>query len=164
MFGAIFTPFRMVMIGLVLATIAGAGAYVRYNESVKDNLRAENSRLMANDIILKDSLAQQTETIDYLQEQQQRQVEEFMKAESAFATTRQQNQELKDKLSKLQLSKAAGENPVATEKFVNDISNNINRCFEIVSGAPLTSVEKEAKNGNEFNPECPWLFTGTSRP
>ena len=72
---------------------------------------------------------------------------------------RDQNQELSDRLAEIDKSIDAAANPQAAEVVINSISGNMNRCFELISGAPLNEAEKKAKNANEFNPECPWLYT-----
>lgn len=157
------SPLKIFGIVAILATIAIGVFYVKHNENVKQRLLTENAQLQANANIYKDAIETQNETIDFLREQQKRRAEEFLKAESNFATIRAQNQELVDKLTELEGSLNAAENPQAAQVIVNDISKNVNRCFELISGAPLTAEEKNAKNETEFNPECPWLYTDLVR-
>ncbi len=152
------TPFRMFGILAIVAVLAGVVFYVKHNESVKEQLLAENAQLQANISVYKDAISTQNETINFLKEQQKKRTEEFLKAESRFSQIREQNQELIDKLNKIENSINVAENPQAVEIIVNDISKNVNRCFELISGAPLTDAEKNAKNEIEFNPECPWLY------
>ena len=157
MFG--FSPFKIAGLVFSLALIAGVIFYVKHNESVKQQLLAENAQLQANINTYKDAISTQNRTIDYLKTQQKKQAQEFLKIESKFSQMREQNQELSDRLAEIDKSIDAAANPQAAEIVINNISGNINRCFEIISGAPLNEVEKKAKNANEFNPECPWLYT-----
>jgi hypothetical protein len=50
--------------------------------------------------------------------------------------------------------------PGLVQNTVNNATAKAGRCFELLSGAPLTAKESEAKNAKEFNSECPWLFSG----
>jgi hypothetical protein len=150
-----------VIIGIILVAITVSGVfYVKHNENVKEKLLAENASLLADVLTYKDALNLQTKTIDYLQEQQIKRAEEFLKIESTFAIINDEKQNLNDKLEN-SLKTSSG-NVEATEVIVNQISNNINRCFELLSGAPLNEAERKAKNANEFNSECPWFYSSRS--
>jgi septal ring factor EnvC (AmiA/AmiB activator) len=151
-------PFRIAALIAAVAVIAGVVFYVKHNESVKEQLLTENAQLQANISIYKNAIQTQEDTINYLQEQQKKRAEEFLRIESTFAKIRADNQDMSDKLGNLEASLNAAENPQAAEIIINDISNNMNRCFELLSGAPLKEEEKKAKNANEFNSECPWLY------
>jgi len=150
-----------IIIGIILVAITVSGVfYVKHNENVKEKLLAENASLLADVSTYKDALNLQTKTIDYLQEQQIKRAEEFLKIESTFAIINDEKQNLNDKLEN-SLKTSSG-NVEATEVIVNQISNNINRCFELLSGAPLNEAERKAKNANEFNSECPWFYSSRS--
>lgn len=157
MFG--FSPFKIAGLVFAIALVAGVVFYVKHNESVKEQLLAENAQLQANINTYRDAIDTQNQTIDYLKAQQKKQAEEFLKIESKFSQMRDQNQELNDRLAEIDKSIDAANNPQAAEVIINSISGNMNRCFELISGAPLNEAEKKAKNANEFNPECPWLYT-----
>jgi septal ring factor EnvC (AmiA/AmiB activator) len=157
MFG--FSPFKIAGLVFALALIAGVVFYVKHNESVKEQLLAENAQLQANINTYRDAIDTQNQTIDYLKAQQKKQAQEFLKIESKFSQMRDHNQELSDRLAEIDKSIDAAANPQAAEVVINSISGNMNRCFELISGAPLNEAEKKAKNANEFNPECPWLYT-----
>ncbi len=164
MFGLLgLSPFKMIGIVAIVALIAGTVFYIKYNENIKSKLLAENAQLQANIRTYKDAIATQNETIDFMKEQQKKRAEEFIRIESRFSQIQDQNNDLIEKLTVVEQSLNAAENPQAAEVIVNGISANINRCFELISGAPLTDIEKNAKNENEFNPECPWLYTDLVR-
>lgn len=153
------SPLKMIGIGAALVLAAGVVFYVKHNESVKEQLLAENAQLLANVETYKSAIETQNDTIAFLQEQQRKRAEDFMRIESRFSQIRNENQQLKDRLNDFEKAMNAAANPAAAEIVVNDIGKNINRCFELMSGAPLNDTEKKAKNENEFNPECPWLYS-----
>ena len=78
----------------------------------------------------------------------------------AYAEIRRQNNRLSDKLADMDLGLLAAEKPESIERAVNRGTNNANRCFELLSGSPLTEEEQNAQNGEDFNKECPWLWPG----
>ena len=84
--------------------------------------------------------------------------EEITRVNAEFAATRQQNNILSDKLAKHDLEILASQRPDSIERLINGGTSNAGRCFELLSGSPLTEKEKNAKNEKAFNNECPWLF------
>jgi regulator of replication initiation timing len=75
-----------------------------------------------------------------------------------FSETRIENRQLIDRLSKHELSVLAANKPALVEGIVNNASDKALRCFELLSGSPLTDKEKDAKDAKSFNSECPWLW------
>ena len=69
-----------------------------------------------------------------------------------------QNQQLADKLQKIDLTAAAIANAEGIERAVNRGTVNAGRCFELLSGAELNEKERTAENGISFNREYPWLY------
>ncbi len=84
--------------------------------------------------------------------------EEIQRVNEDFAATRQQNNILADKLAKHDLELLAASRPDSIERLINGGSAAAGRCFELLSGSPLTEREKNAKKDTSFNKECPWLF------
>ena len=157
---ALFKSPIYIIFGIILIAIAVSGIfYIKHNENVKEKLLAENASLLADVSTYKDALNIQKETIDYLQTQQVKRAEEFLKIESTFAVINDENQSLNDKLLDLKESLKTTNNTETTKAIVNQISNNTNRCFELLSGAPLNEAERKAKDANEFNSECPWFYS-----
>lgn len=74
-----------------------------------------------------------------------------------FAKARQENSKLKELLGKHDLGFLAQRKPGLIEKRVNKGTRNANRCFEIVSGSPLTQAERKATKPSEINSSCPEL-------
>ena len=84
--------------------------------------------------------------------------EEMQRVNKEFAATRQQNNILADKLAKHDLELLAASRPDSIERLINGGSAAAGRCFELLSGSPLTEREKNAKKDTSFNKECPWLY------
>lgn len=84
--------------------------------------------------------------------------EEITRVNAEFAATRQQNNILADKLAKHDLELLAANRPDSIERLINSGSAAAGRCFELLSGSPLTEREKNAKTDKSFNKECPWLY------
>ncbi len=91
------SPLKMIGIGAALVLAAGVVFYVKHNESVKEQLLAENAQLLANVETYKSAIETQNDTIAFLQEQQKKRAEDFMRIESRFSQIRNENQQLKDK-------------------------------------------------------------------
>lgn len=138
------------MIGL---SSAGFAAY-KYYKDTQEALRI----LTENNVKLEIAVATNEETINSLQADYAAAQTQLTQINAAYTTIRRQNQELADKLQKIDLTAAALANPAAIERAVNRGTENAGRCFELLSGAPLTDREKEAKDGISFNKECPWLY------
>ena len=84
------------------------------------------------------------------------------KLNTDFANIRQQNTVLADKLRKHDLGVLGSAKPGLVEKIVDSATVKAGRCFELLSGSPLTTEEKEATNAKQFNSECPWLWPSST--
>jgi uncharacterized protein YoxC len=71
---------------------------------------------------------------------------------------------LNSKFDKRDFGKLATERPKTIERLINRASENVARCFELASGAPLNDREKNAKTPLEANNECPNLVTNLNNP
>ncbi len=65
---------------------------------------------------------------------------------------------MKSKLERHELGVLAANKPKLVEQIINKASQDAIRCFELLSGSPLTEKEKGAKNEKEFNNQCPFLY------
>jgi chromosome segregation ATPase len=84
--------------------------------------------------------------------------EELKKTNAEFAATREQNNQLASKLQEHDLELTAAARPKSVQRLINGGSRNAGRCFELLSGSPLTEKEKNATTDKSFNNECPWLY------
>lgn len=145
-----FGTFRMIMVGVMVAGLAGAGAYVF-------KLRADNATLKANQIKLESAVSEQKELI----QKQQKDFKEILQANQDMnklvEVLKKDIDELDKRFNKgkRDIGKLAVERSKVIEKIINKGGENAARCLEIASGAPLTEQEKNAKKKSEINPECP---------
>jgi hypothetical protein len=152
-----FGTFKLVMVGILVSSLAGAGLYVM-------KLRSDNAILKANQIKLEEAVSSQQEVI----EQQKADYETIMSANKKLQDTRDilQNelQNLDDKFNKTNASgkkrdigDLALNRPSSVERVINRASDNALRCVEIAMGASLTEEEINAVTPSEINSECPSL-------
>ncbi len=87
---------------------------------------------------------------------------ELKKVNTAFSASRQENAQLVDRLSKHEIGVLASTKPALVEAIINNASAKALRCFEILSGSPLTDKEMDAKDAKSFNSECPWLWASVT--
>ena len=150
-----FSTFKLVMVGILVSSLAGAGLYVM-------KLRSDNAILKANQIKLEEAVASQQEVIA----QQKADFESIMAANAKLQDTRDilkaELENLDDKFNKTNASgkkrdigDLAVNRPESVERVINRASDNALRCVEIAMGAPLTEKELNATKPSEINSECP---------
>ena len=150
-----FGTFKLVMVGILVSSLAGAGLYVM-------KLRSDNAILKANQIKLEEAVSSQQEVIA----QQKADFETIMAANAKLQDTRDiLQQELKNLDDKFNKTNASGKKrdigdlavnrPESVERVINRASDNALRCVEIAMGAPLTEKELNATKPSEINSECP---------
>lgn len=146
---------------VVIMVMSGIG-YWYYNDSQERMkiLQENNATLKANQANLEQAIATQQETMEQLQKDFEAAAAENAALQEAYTAIRKQNSRLADKLQKIDLEAAAIANAEGIERAVNRGSKNAGRCFEILSGSPLTEKELNAENEIAFNKECPWLWPG----
>ena len=146
----IFGSMRMIMIGVMVAGLAGAGAYVF-------KLRADNAILKANAVKLESAIADQKQLI----EKQQKDFEEILEANKKFNklinALQKDIDDLDNRFNKggRDFGKLAIEKTEAIQRIVNGASDKAIRCVEIAGGSPLTEEEINATKKSEINRECP---------
>lgn len=143
---------------LVLLMLSAAGGGFMYVQNLQKNLAISE----ANNAKLESAVATQNEAIESLQADIKRANEELNRVNKEFAATRAQNNLLRDRLSNIDLGLLAQTKPDSIERAINRGTTNAGRCFEILSGDPLTDQERKAATGEEFNKECPWLWPGSN--
>ena len=152
-----FSTLKLVMVGILVSSLAGAGLYVM-------KLRSDNAILKANQIKLEEAVASQQEVIA----QQKADFETIMAANAKLQDTRDilqaELQNLDDKFNKTNASgkkrdigDLAVNRPESVERVINRASDNALRCVEIAMGASLTEEEINAVLPSEINSECPSL-------
>ena len=143
---------------LAMLGMAGIGYWYYNDTQVRMSILQENNAKLNTAVQISEQAVASLQADIQLANQQLKQVNQ------EFAAIRAQNNVLADKLAKHDLATLGAGKPSLVEKLVNRGTVNAGRCFELLSGAPLTDKEKEAKDGKSFNNECPWLWPGNSTP
>ncbi len=146
---------KMVMVGLMLASLAGGVAYVY-------KLKADNAVLKENAIKLEMAVTSQQEVIA----QQKKDFDNILQANKELnalkLTLETELKALDDKFNKTNASgkkrdigNLAMAKSKVIQKIINRASENAQRCVEIAMGSPLTEKEKNATKKSQINSECP---------
>lgn len=137
---------------VVMLAMTGA-FYWYYNDT-----QARMAVLHENNAKLETAVAISEETVSILQQANQLKDATLTETNERLASARRENLELRDKLAEHELGYLASEKPGLVGPIINRASDKVNRCFELLTGAELTTEERNASNGKEFNSECPWLY------
>ena len=109
---------RLLLIGIVSATLIGAGAYVL-------KLRSDNAILKANQIKLEGAIETQKEVIENQTQDYEKMISINKELNDDIIQINKSKQILQDKLSKHDLNYLAVEKPGLIEKIINKGSNKI---------------------------------------
>jgi predicted nuclease with TOPRIM domain len=154
-----------IVIGILLALMSGAAYFYYSSTQAKiEQLLTNNAVLVENNKQLDTANNENLNTIDTLQLFYKQSEDQFNQLQSEFQSIREQNQKLKERLGKHELDVLAAAKPKLVENVINNASKNALRCFELLSGAPLTEKERNAKNEREFNSECGYLYYELTNP
>ena len=66
-----------------------------------------------------------------------------------FIQIRDRNRVLENRLSRHDIGNLGVSRPESTERVLNGATKNVSRCFEIISGSPLTEKELSATKSKE---------------
>ena len=148
MFGSI----KIVMVGLLITGIAGAGMYVM-------KLRSDNAILKANQMKLEEAVSSQKELIVKQQEDFKEILAANQKMNELVSNLKKDLDDLDNRFNKdgRDFGKIAIEKTGAINRIINKGSDNASRCIEIASGAELTEEERNATKKSEINRECPGI-------
>jgi chromosome segregation ATPase len=140
------------VMAMLLLFMTGA-FYLYYNDTQK-----RMTTLIENNAKLETGIKMNEEAIASFKSSIASANAELTRVNTAFTESRAQNRELTDRLAKHEIGMLAAKKPGLVENIINEASVKALRCFEIISGEPLTDKEKGAKDGKDFNSECPWLW------
>ena len=148
MFGSI----RLVMVGLLITGIAGAGMYVM-------KLRSDNAILKANQMKLEEAVSSQKELIANQKKDFQEILDANNKMNELVSVLKKDLYDLDKRFNKKNrdVGKLAIAKTESIERITNGASALAMRCVEIASGSPLTEKEKNATKKSEINRECPGI-------
>ena len=144
---------RLAGLLLVVIMVMGGVGYWYYTDTQK-----RMAILQENNAKLEIAVATNEAALESLQADYANAQAEITSLNEAYTAIRRQNQQLADKLQKIDLTAAAIANAEGIERAVNRGTENAGRCFELLSGAELNEKERTAENDIAFNKECPWLY------
>ena len=146
MFGSI----KIVMVGLLITGIAGAGMYVM-------KLRSDNAILKANQMKLEEAVSSQKELIANQKKDFQEILDANNKMNELVSVLKKDLDDLDKRFNKKNrdVGKLAIAKTESIERITNGASALAMRCVEIASGSPLTENEKNATKKSQINSECP---------
>lgn len=147
------------IIGCIILLMLAAVSFVGYK--YYQTTQATIMTLASNNAKLSVAVNTLNTTIDNLEKDQKQANLQIQAVNTELADARVRNRELADRLAKHDLGMLAKNRSSLIEKIVNNATANALRCFELLSGSPLTEREKNAKNAREFNSECTYLFNNS---
>ena len=135
---------------LLAAALGGAVWYYKWSQAEIKVLRENNTKL----VIAVDT---QKKTIE-AQIKDAKLKNDLVTATSIeYEKARAENIALRQKLAKHDIAYLASKRPKTIKRIITKASDNAERCFEILSGSPLTEKEKAATKKSQANNECPGL-------
>lgn len=141
---------RLFLIGIIITSLLGAGAYV-----IK--LQRDNGILKANAEKLEFAIGEQKQLIENQKKDFTEILDANKKMNELVGNLKKDLDDLDKRFSKKDrdIGKLAIDRTKVIERIINKGSDNATRCIEIASGSPLTESEKNATKKSEINPECP---------
>ena len=148
---------KLAMIMLVIMGVVGGIGYLYYQDT-----QERMAILNANNAKLEQATATQTAAIEAMEEDIAAAAEVQKTTAKEFEVARQQVANLQDKfnktsalLGKRDIGTLGVAKPKAISRIITKGAKNINRCFEIISGQPLTEKETNANKPSQLNSSCP---------
>lgn len=141
---------------IIMLTMSGLGYwYYKDTQDTIAELNAEKSRLEVDVALGKETISSLEQSISDINTQ-------LIDLNDKYVKIREQRNDLVTRLAKHDIGVLGVAKPDSITRIITNASNKAARCFELLSGAELTQEEKNAETANQFNSECPWLWTGTN--
>ena len=159
----------MIQIVIILVILLGAGGFGSWTYMQK--LQADNEVYRINEQVyaenetkLNDAISDQNEVIAAKAAQAAaiQEANNILRAETDRLDKEKAN--LAKKLGRHELDILAQNKPGLVGRVINKASDNALRCFEVITGAPLTPSEKEASKPSQYNAECPTIHPNYNKP
>ena len=149
---------KYVILAGVLGAIAfGAWKYYTYTQ--------DQIRIYAQNAAVAEQAAQTNlETLERTQRDLAQVREQFTEVSGKFAVAERRVRSLEDKLARHELDVLALSKPKLVEKILDSGTQDVLRCLEIASGAPLTEEEINATSKSKSNQACPDIANPNYRP
>ena len=151
--------FKLAFVMMLLLAAAGGVGYWYYTDT-----QERMAQLQENNAKLEIAVQTQQQAI----EQQKKDIAAVNAAKDAlnkeFQQSRAEVDDLKGKFNKVSkllgardIGKLGAAKPDVISRVVTKGSNEVMRCFEIATGAPLTEKEQNAEKPSQINKACPEL-------
>ena len=159
----------MIQIIIILVVLMGAGGFGAW--TYMEKLQADNKVyqinqevLQENELKLNDALASQDAVIAAKEAQAVaiQEANNILRRETDRLDKEKAN--LAKKLGRHQLDILAENKPGLVTRVINKAGRNALRCFEVITGAPLTPKEEEASKPSQYNAECPTIHPNYNKP
>ena len=159
----------MIQVVIILVVLLGAGGFGSWTYMQK--LQADNEVYRINEQVyaenetkLNDAISDQNEVIAAKAAQAAaiQEANNILRAETDRLDKEKAN--LAKKLGRHELDILAANKPGLVGRVINRASDNALRCFEVITGAPLTPSEKEASKPSQYNAECPTIHPNYNKP
>ena len=142
---------------LILMMAMGGMGYWYYNDT-----QEKMATLHANNAKLETAVTIQKQTIEQTKKDLRLAHDVATDTMKKFEESRKQTEEMNKKFNKVSkllgardIGKLAQAKPRPIQKIINKGSSNMMRCFEILSGKPLTEKEANADRKSKINSMCP---------
>ena len=159
----------MIQIVIILVILLGAGGFgswtymqklqadnqvYRINEQVyAENETKLNDAILDQEVVIAEKAAQAAAI---------QQANNILRRETDRLDKEKAN--LAKKLGRHQLDILAENKPGLVTRVINKAGRNALRCFEVITGAPLTPKEEEASKPSQYNAECPTIHPNYNKP
>ena len=159
----------MIQVVIILVVLLGAGGFGSWTYMQK--LQADNEVYRINEQVyaenetkLNDAISDQNEVIAAKAAQAAaiQEANNILRVETDRLDKEKAN--LAKKLGRHELDILAQNKPGLVGRVINKASDNALRCFEIITGAPLTPKEEEASKPSQYNAECPTIHPNYNKP
>lgn len=147
----------LILLGVILFLIISGVGYIYYSQNRIESLKADISQLTL-------SLKSSEDAINKIESEYEKVRQQLRKVNREIQETVREERNLQERFDNNRLSDISKEKPALVEKLINSASEKANRCIELLTGAPLTEEELNAKDAKSFNSECPYLFNRLVRP
>lgn len=146
-----FGIYKWILIFVLAGAIISLGLW--YYRDTQQRIQT----LVENASRLQTAVAEQTEAIESMTKDLQLIEEARRQIDAEFKRASDRVRALEEKLSNHELDYLAKNKPVLVERRINQATKDMNRCFEIMSGSPLTLQEIDAVRPSQINSICPDL-------
>ena len=150
---------KLALMMLVIMGVLGGLGYWYYQDT-----QERMAILNENNAKLEQAAATQTAAIEKLEEDVAAAAEIQKKTEEQFKVAREQVSNLQNKfnktsalLGKRDLGTLGQAKPSSIARILTSGTKKMNRCYEIISGQPLTEKEINANKPSQLNSMCPTI-------